>query len=335
MEAIREESAAGTRSLASDVGAYLILAFGFSWLMWIGAIKLGLGEEYLNIGTAGPALAAIILSRSRQPQKTPLLARRWLWLIALLLPCWLVLSLHYLWRSSEGLQFRLNPLLLIPALFPAWVLSGIFAADEGVRSLLRRLLHAPARWFLYALLFFPLLLGIPSAIAHAFGAPLVLPEPHSSALATLATATVFFLFNLLFVATLEEPGWRGFLLDRLQHKFSPLSASLLVWLPWALWHAPLDYYRPGPFSWINYVLLRVVFLIPLTIILTWFYNRSGRSIQTTVFFHAAMNTFPFVAPYYQPAWALIFVFAAYAMIAGRMWRRPSRVGVGDSLSDPL
>jgi membrane protease YdiL (CAAX protease family) len=121
-----------------------------------------------------------------------------------------------------------------------------------------------------------------------------LPEPHSSALTTFATATVFFLFNLLFVATLEEPGWRGFLLDRLQHKFSPLFASLLVWLPWALWHAPLDYYRPGQFSWVNYVLLRVVFLVPLTIILTWFYNRSGRSIQTTVFFHAAMNTFPFV-----------------------------------------
>jgi membrane protease YdiL (CAAX protease family) len=38
----------------------------------------------------------------------------------------------------------------------------------------------------------------------------------------------------------EEPGWRGFLLPRLQDRFSPLVASLLVWFPWALWHAPLD-----------------------------------------------------------------------------------------------
>lgn len=334
MEAIREQSALDTPSLATEVGVYLAIAFGFSWLMWVGAIKLGLAEEYLNIGTAGPALAAIIMSR-RPSQKKQRFARRWLGLIALLLPCWIVLSLHYLWRSEDALTFHLNPLLLIPASLPAWVLSGIFATDDGVRSLLRRLLHPPERWSLFALLFFPLLLGIPSAIAHAFGAPLVSPDSHASALATFATAAVFFLFNLLFVATLEEPGWRGFLLDRLQHSFSPLLASLLVWLPWALWHAPLDYYRPGPFSWINYVLLRVVFLIPLTIILTWFYNRSGRSIQTTVVFHAAMNTFPFVAPYYQPAWALIFVFAAYAIIAGRMWRRSSRLDVDESLSDPL
>jgi hypothetical protein len=134
MESIREQSAVDTPSLATELAAYLALAFGFSWLMWVGAIKLGLGEEYLNIGTAGPALAAIILSRSRQPQKTHLLTRRWLWMIALLLPCWIVLSLHYLWRSSDGLPFRLNPLLLIPALFPAWVLSEILAADEGAQS---------------------------------------------------------------------------------------------------------------------------------------------------------------------------------------------------------
>ena len=147
------------------------------------------------------------------------------------------------------------------------------------------------------------------------------PEGHATATANIADGCIFFLFNLLFVATLEEPGWRGFLLDRLQLRVSPLLASLLVWLPWAAWHAPLDYYRPGRFSLVQYLLLRVVFLIPITIILTWFYNRSGRSTQSTVVFHAAMNTYPFVVPYYQAAWFLIFVFAGYAVIADRMWSR--------------
>jgi uncharacterized protein len=188
-----------------------------------------------------------------------------------------------------------------------------------VRSLVQRLLHRPSRWSVFALLFFPVMLGVPSAIAHALGAELVWPAPPGPTLVTVASATVFFLFNLLFVGTLEEPGWLGFLLDRLQGKFSPLSASLLIWLPWALWHAPLDYYRPVRFSWTEYVLLRVVFLIPITIILTWLYDRSGRSMQATAIFHATMNTFPFVAPYYQPAWFVIFVFAAYAVIADRMW----------------
>ena len=127
--------------------------------------------------------------------------------------------------------------------------------------------------------------------------------------------------NVLFAGIQEEPGWRGFHFDRLQTRFAPLAASLLVWLPWALWHAPVDYYRPVRFSLVQEILLRVVFLIPLTVILTWFYNRSGRSIQVVVFFHAAMNTFPYLFAYYQPAWFGVFVFAAYAVIMDRMWSK--------------
>ena len=66
--------------------------------------------------------------------------------------------------------------------------------------------------------------------------------------------------------------------------------------------------------------MRVVFLIPLTIILTWFYNRSG-SIQATALFHSSMNTVPFVLPYFPPAWELVFVWAAYAVTAERMWQQ--------------
>lgn len=59
-------------------------------------------------------------------------------------------------------------------------------------------------------------------------------------------------------------------------------------------------YRPMPWIWSQYILLRVAFLITLTIILTWFYNRSGRSIQTAALFHASMNTTPYVLSYYPP-----------------------------------
>lgn len=71
---------------------------------------------------------------------------------------------------------------------------------------------------------------------------------------------------------------------------------------------PLDYYRPVGFTLVQEILLHVVTLIPLTIILTSFYNRSSssRSIQATAIFHASMNTFPFVLPYYTPAWGTFF-----------------------------
>jgi len=74
---------------------------------------------------------------------------------------------------------------------------------------------------------------------------------------------------------------------------------------------------------VMYVELRVASMIPLVIILTWLYNRSGRSIQASAMFHASMNTFPFVLPYYAPGFGLLFVIAAYTIFADRMWRKPT------------
>ena len=310
-------------SLAKEITSYLVLAFGISWVLLIGAIKLGLGEECLNIGVAGPAIAALILSRRKYENRKPFSRGRLLWLSCPWVLCWIVICLHYLWRNAGALEIRLNPLLLIPAAVPAWILSGACSSNEGVRKFVRRIAHVPNRWSLFALLCLPVMLGIPSILAYALHAKLISPQGHDSAMASMADGFVFFLFNLLFVGTAEEPGWRGFLLDRLQQKFSPLASSLLVWFPWAVWHVPLDYYRPVRFDWATYVLLRVVFLIPLTIILTWFYNRSRRSIQATMIFHATMNTVPFVMPYYQPAWFLLFVFTGYAVISDKMWSRQS------------
>jgi uncharacterized protein len=125
---------------------------------------------------------------------------------------------------------------------------------------------------------------------------------------------------LLFTAVLEEPGWRGFLLPRLQQRFSPLLASILVWLPWALWHAPLDFSGGVGKSWLRYLEIRVVFLIPIAIILTWLYNRSGGNLLAVASFHAGMNTFPVVLPYAPKMLGLIFVVAIYVIVRERMWR---------------
>jgi hypothetical protein len=68
-------------------------------------------------------------------------------------------------------------------------------------------------------------------------------------------------------------------------------------------------------------LIRVVFLMPMTIILAWFYNRCGANLLTVVIFHAAMNTFPFLLPNYPPAYALVILFAIAVIFTDRMWRR--------------
>lgn len=135
-----------------------------------------------------------------------------------------------------------------------------------------------------------------------------------------------FLRNLFFTAFFEEPGWRGYLLPNLQRRFSPLFSTLLVWLPWALWHAPLDFSGGIGHNLLYYVQVRVVFLIPITIIMTWIYNRSGGNLFSTAIFHAGMNTFPFVLPYAPPVLGLIFVWAGHAVFVDRMWRQPNERG---------
>jgi membrane protease YdiL (CAAX protease family) len=308
------------RPVIGETWMYLACALSLSWAMWILLLKVHAREEYLTFGTVGPAFAALILSRrgglgqAYRPPSRPLT------FLLLLVPCWAVIALHVPWSGSQNLTFRPDPWLVALAMAPAWVLSGVSAKDAGVRGLLRRVIHRPSRWSFLALLLFPAMLLVPAFVAHLFNLPLVIPERTRSVPATVGVAMLGFLYNLLFVALLEEPGWRGFLLDRLQRTWSPLSSSVLVWAPWALWHGPLDYYRPVPFSLVTYLQVRVVFLIPIAVLLTWLCNRSGGSIQAAVILHASMNTFPFVLPYFRPGLGLLFAVAAYAVVSDRMWR---------------
>ena len=227
--------------IARSVWMYVALAFAISWTAWIAAIKLHAPEGFLGIGSAGPVIAAMVLCRSGRGELPRRPLRRGLTFAALLLCGWIVLSLYYAWRGSSHLPVRLNPWLIIPAVVPAWILSAAFSADAGVRSLLRRLVHRPGRWSIIAFLLFPAILLPGTILAKLLHLPLVRPASQGSTLNSIAFAAIFFLYNAFFVAAVEEPGWRGFLLDRLQRRWSPFVASLLVWLPWALWHAPLDY----------------------------------------------------------------------------------------------
>ena len=311
------------QAAVTDAAKYVLLAFGISWMAWIAVIKLHLNEALLYIGSAGPALAAILLSRSKRDAISQRSWQRALLFVVVLLPCWIVISLYFSWRGGFDSPVKIAPLFLLPSLCPAWIISNVFAGDSGVRCLIKRVVHLPGKWSLIGFLLFPSILLIGDVIGYVLHKPLVYPRGSDPMRAVLLWTVLLFFFNLLFTAINEEPGWRGFLLDRLQSRFSPLTASVFVWLPWALWHGPLDFFRPVRFSLVVYLELRVVFLIPLVIVMTWLYNRSGGSIQSTALFHASMNTFPFVMPYFPPGFALLFVLAAGLIIGDRMWRKNS------------
>ena len=313
-----------------QVWLYLILAYAISWLVWLTAQQFGVGPDHgeyiVAFGVAGPALAAVLLSRRGTDTAGDRLPTRLLSFVLLWLFAWAIYIANDKLRDIHAPTsvFYYVAVGLLAAI-PAWILSGAFTRDSGVRELLHALVHPGNwRWQAASFFFWPLMLLIPATIALLFHRPLTWPQHRDTIWLSAAYGGISFLSNFLFTAALEEPGWRGFLLPHLQQRFSPLLASLLGWFPWALWHAPLDFHRPFRFTLVNYILIRVVFLIPITIILTWLYNRSGANLLTVIIFHSAMNAFPSVLPHYPPAFALVILIATIVIFTDRMWQlRPS------------
>jgi len=99
---------------------------------------------------------------------------------------------------------------------------------------------------------------------------------------------------LLFAPIGEEFGWRGFMLERLQKKWSPLKAGIIIGLVWGLWHLPFffipgkvlnDYYNLSKMS----LVLFPVYAVGLSVIYTWIYNGARSSIFILILLHAFNN----------------------------------------------
>ena len=94
----------------------------------------------------------------------------------------------------------------------------------------------------------------------------------------------------------EEFGWRGFALPKLQQKYGPLYASLVIGMIWGVWHLPTFFAPLGVLSDLVSA-VGLVFIIPYTlgtiansIFMTWLYNRTGSSaLIAGIVWHAAIN----------------------------------------------
>ena len=94
----------------------------------------------------------------------------------------------------------------------------------------------------------------------------------------------------------EEFGWRGYLLPKLQSKYGPLIASLVIGTIWGIWHLP-TFFAPLGVLGAMVAAVGLGFIIPYTlgtiansIIMTWLYNKTNRSgLIAGIVWHAAIN----------------------------------------------
>ena len=158
--------------------------------------------------------------------------------------------------------------------------------SQSTRQLLGRLFRWRVGWQWYGVaVLLPGIVVIATIIidAQVRGATTPIPNPE---------------FVLLFVGLvvasavigggLEEIGWRGFALPRLQASFDAFTASLAVGVVWMLWHAPL-FVVPGAVQADLPVLPFVVQGIALAVVFTWLYNSTRGSILLAVLLHGSFN----------------------------------------------
>jgi len=124
-------------------------------------------------------------------------------------------------------------------------------------------------------------------IAYVVLPALVIARPDELHWRILASPAVFNLSTLLGGPLGEEPGWRGYALPRLEERFGPLRASLMMGVLWAGWHLPL-FLIPGWSS--SPIWTYVVIVTGLSVILTFSVNLAGLSVIAAVAGHAAFNT---------------------------------------------
>lgn len=127
------------------------------------------------------------------------------------------------------------------------------------------------------------------------GAPAPSFEGAAELLASPLSIVPFVAVVLLFGPLPEELGWRGYALDGLLERRSALAASLILGAVWALWHWP-QFFMQGSYIgeafpigsaifWAGWVLPTVAY----SVMYTWIYHHTGRSILSAILFHFAAN----------------------------------------------
>jgi membrane protease YdiL (CAAX protease family) len=151
------------------------------------------------------------------------------------------------------------------------------SGSAGVRALFRplRRWRVGAGWYLIALGWPGMILVAGMLLYRLVGGDDAGPIFFLPASPERIVATLAFSFG-------EEIGWRGFALPRLQHRYGPLAASVIIGVLWTFWHVPMFLLAGLPPV---ICALMIPFLVGGSIVFTWVYNRAGQSLLLSILLH--------------------------------------------------
>jgi membrane protease YdiL (CAAX protease family) len=176
------------------------------------------------------------------------------------------------------------PLALMAAGFApaaaALLLTALLEGRGGLLRLWRRFVDWRAGWRWYALAYKgpTLVAGAALLVFHLMGGRF---PPLSEWDAPLVSTLL-----LVPLAGLgQETGWRAFLLPRLQDRLGSLGASAVLGLGWGVWRLPFHVAPGQPAGAVAAWMLAGA--IPLTVLFTWVWNRSGGRLLPVILLNAS------------------------------------------------
>jgi membrane protease YdiL (CAAX protease family) len=170
-------------------------------------------------------------------------------------------------------------------------LAYLYGKGAGLRALLKRTfsIKIGIRWLCVSLLAGPFFYAVSVFIYSLAGGELGTVNR-----GLLPWIPVVFLASVIFGPLAEELGWRGFALPQLDHRTQAVSASVIIGIIWAGWHAPLFWAKTGtaisgfPVE-ASSVALFFAAVLGSSFIYTWLFNHTNTSVFAAIMLHLSMN----------------------------------------------
>ena len=222
-----------------------------------------------------------------------------LFLILSFVPMWALSGIYYVMREN----IILLVMMLLPAI--ASIVTRIISKEGFTELMLRPRLKGNLKWYFMAYFATPLIACFGTMVYFIIFSSDFSPLQSTFAMEeSITTKSVFLktMFTLIPLAIVvnpimgilqcfgEELGWRGYLLQKLGDKLSPLSASVITGVIWGLWHAPIiamgyNYGTEHPVA----AIFAMTVLCTVLGIISAFLTYKTHSIWPAVLFHAAIN----------------------------------------------
>ena len=222
-------------------------------------------------------------------------------------------NLYYLQNQDSYVGILAELLVGIPSFAPtisALIVTGYFEGKAGLTHFAKSLTKIKVKYYWYLLVFFlPIFVYLLPII---FNIAIGNPSNHDYFNISLWGITLsIVLSNIVFAGLAEEPGWRGYVLPKMNQHTRPIISGIIIGIIWAFWH--LLFYVFGSRPWSSFP--QFVLTVAVTsCIYTWIYLKT-KSIPLLIVFHVMHNLSNTVfINYHNPLCGSIIYFAVLAVI---------------------